>query len=192
MSLDLSESPAVLESACGALDEVRGAHDEFESFFGDVFEQLQSLWLELYGRHKCLDAQACRETAEEGAAAQHEQQFRQCVEALRQVLGEIRGLQKVVQRDRNDVSQWQETVQNQLEQLLAWQREQTELVGELKRMRSLMEALSGPKASESPGRIARKPAAPRGAAGTARRESGPRCQPRTPTPEPPCNTTKIS
>ena len=38
-----------------ALDEFRATQDEFSEFFGDVFDQLQALSLELFSRHKCLE-----------------------------------------------------------------------------------------------------------------------------------------
>ena len=55
VAVDLLEPEGDVESAHIDLDEFRATHDEFTAFFGDVFDQLQCLSLELFARHKCLE-----------------------------------------------------------------------------------------------------------------------------------------
>lgn len=252
MSVDLSDSPADLDSTHAVLTEFRDTHDEFEGFFGDVFDQLQNLSVELFARHKCLELRAHQAAEEEGAAAERRDQFRQVLDALgalqaeirasheeaqrawteicdahkqslqehaelremqeelRRVGAEFHGLRENLDRERVDLHHWQEAMRSQLAQLeavaaqlvdgqshadhgpqllevarqqqAAWQQEraglqseleslrcrdaqqgetlaehrrlasqhQAELSAELKRMRSLMETLTGHMSNEPP------------------------------------------
>ena len=90
VSVDLSDSPTDLDSTHIVLTEFRDTHDEFENFFGDVFDQLQTLSVELFARHKCLEIRAHQAAEEDGVAAEHRDQFRQVLEALGELQAEIR------------------------------------------------------------------------------------------------------
>ena len=52
----LHEPPSASDSPRIALAEIRAARDDYSRFFGDMFDQLQTLSLEMFGRHKCLEA----------------------------------------------------------------------------------------------------------------------------------------
>jgi hypothetical protein len=54
VSTDLQE-PEGIEAAHAALDELRTTEDECSKFFGGVLDELQSLSLELFARHKCQE-----------------------------------------------------------------------------------------------------------------------------------------
>lgn len=169
MSVDLEPS-AGLESTHDALSECRTAQDEFGNFFGDVFDQLQSLSLELFARHKCLEFGVEQRAEGETVATDFQGPFQQMLEALGQIHNEICNLREDMQRQRTELLElcqgqqqaaWQEQragLQAELEsarqeaaqqsQALAEHKEmaaehQAELTGEVKRMRSMLEALSG-------------------------------------------------
>ena len=55
-------------------------------FFGDVFDQLQALSLELFARHKCLEIGTDRSEIREG---------------FRQMAGEFSGIKEELKRMRN-------------------------------------------------------------------------------------------
>lgn len=54
MPVNLQASTDGIESA--VLEEFRATHDELGEFFGDVFDQLHALSLELFARHKRTEA----------------------------------------------------------------------------------------------------------------------------------------
>jgi chromosome segregation ATPase len=86
---ELSEPVAGLEPAPDALDAIGSTHEEFENFFGDVFDQLQSLSLELFARHKCLELVGEQKEREQAAEADHQQHFEAVVGELQQLRGAV-------------------------------------------------------------------------------------------------------
>jgi chromosome segregation ATPase len=86
---DLSEPIADLDCAADALGALETTHEEFDNFFGDVFDQLQSLSLELFARHKCLELRTQHQEEQETTIAEHQQQFQQLLEELRQLRGDM-------------------------------------------------------------------------------------------------------
>jgi DNA repair exonuclease SbcCD ATPase subunit len=82
---DTSELLTGLDPAAGALGAIENSHDEFENFFGDVFDQLQSLSLELFARHKCLELTARHQEEQQAETAQQQERFQQLIEELHQV-----------------------------------------------------------------------------------------------------------
>jgi chromosome segregation ATPase len=117
-----AEPLAVLESAQTALDELHDGQDEFEHFFGEVFDQLQSLSLELFARHKCLELTSQHEAEQETAEGDRRRQFDQLLEEVRQsraqwqashdeahqAWAEWRAAQETAQQERAEVSQLHE------------------------------------------------------------------------------------
>ena len=101
MSVDLQE-PLGSDSARTALDEFRATQDECTEFFGDVFDQLQTLSLELFARHKCLEAGTIQKSASEETRAGFREMFQRTIEELRQLHGHF-------QADRQEAQQnWTE------------------------------------------------------------------------------------
>ena len=168
MSVDLSEHAAGPASAHEPLDELRTAQDEFGNFFGDVFDQLQSLSLELFARHKCLEL-GVENVPQENA------ELREILVELRGLGAEFRGLKEDVERERVRIQElfqtaWQEekaALEAELDavrrhaasqgEALAEQRrlasqQQGEITGELKRMRSLIETLTQQMRNGRPGK----------------------------------------
>ena len=85
MSVDL-QSPMGIEPAGIALDEFRATQDEFSEFFGNVFDQLQAMSLELFARHKSMEFSTDLHEVREG---------------FRQITGEFSGIKEELQRMRN-------------------------------------------------------------------------------------------
>ena len=56
MSDDFPMSTVGVDTTVSVLDEIHAAEAEFSEFFGGVFDQLHALSLELYARHKGLEA----------------------------------------------------------------------------------------------------------------------------------------
>jgi hypothetical protein len=69
--VDLSGKRSDLGPAGSVLGEVQNAHEDFEQFFGDVFDQLHSLSLELFARHRHLESLAAQQRSDSDAKAQH-------------------------------------------------------------------------------------------------------------------------
>ncbi|MEI8375133.1 MAG: hypothetical protein WCJ35_20120 [Planctomycetota bacterium] len=168
MSIDPQEPLGDIESACIALDEFRVTQDECTDFFGDVFDQLQALSLELFARHKCLVVSTEQKAESEVTlvgfreeihrslegleqlhgqlqADQQETQrswaeiragyqrflddhadLREVREGFRQIAGEFSGIKEDVQRDRKDLHELYASVENQLSRLSTWTAELTE------------------------------------------------------------------
>ena len=70
------------------LDEFRATQDEFSEFFGDVFDQLQALSLELFARHKCLEVGAAQKTESEEALSGCREELCRCIEELQLLHGQ--------------------------------------------------------------------------------------------------------
>jgi chromosome segregation ATPase len=80
------------------LDELRAEHDECGKFFGEVFDQLQSLSLELFARHKCLELTAQQQAERESAEAEDAGRFKHLLDEVQQARTEMRELQKETQQ----------------------------------------------------------------------------------------------
>lgn len=89
MSVDLQEPMDGVESTGIALDEFHATQDEFNEFFGDVFDQLQCLSLELFARHKCLEASTELKAEAEEALVGVRKQFHGTFEELQQLHGQL-------------------------------------------------------------------------------------------------------
>ena len=88
MSVDL-QGPMDVEPVRTALDEVRATEEEFSQFFGNVFDQLQGLSLEVFARHKCLEIDTdCAD-------------LREVREGFRQIAGEFSGIKEELKQMRN-------------------------------------------------------------------------------------------
>jgi chromosome segregation ATPase len=191
VSTELQE-PEGVEAAQAALDDFRASHDECNEFFGGVFDELQSLSLELFARHKCQELNNGQKSTADASLAACREEVRYAVEQIQQVSekvdSQIARLTSVVSelaqtRDSTssdsqmaavlEAMRWQqadwlqqraaletevETLRGRAaEQAEALQeqkriasRQQAELTGELKRMRSLMEALAGQVRGDPP------------------------------------------
>ena len=88
MSVDLQESLGI-EPARIALDEFRATQDEFTEFFGDVFDQLQGLSLELFARHKYLAAGTEQKSESEETLVHFREEFQHSIEELQRLHGQF-------------------------------------------------------------------------------------------------------
>ena len=104
MSAELPEPTSCLTSVQSALSDLRGTHDEFANFFGDAFDQLESLSLELLARHKCLELGTQHQAEHEAAGAEHERQFRECLEELRELKAKIQSAHEETVRIGSETS----------------------------------------------------------------------------------------
>jgi chromosome segregation ATPase len=189
VSTELQE-PEGVDLARDALDEVSATQDECNEFFGGVFDQLQSLSLELFARHKSLEQNNGRKTSSDASLAACRDELRRATELIERLgknvesqLTRLTSLVKDMAAAREDAApdtqitalvegmRWQqadwlqqraalesevETLRGRAadqsdalhEQKRQAVRQQAELAGELKRMRSLVEALTGQLRSE--------------------------------------------
>jgi DNA repair exonuclease SbcCD ATPase subunit len=101
VSVELQE-PVGIEPAQTALAEIRATQDEFSEFFGDVFDELQTLSLELFARHKCLEVGAGQKAAVENSVIGCREEFLRAIDQLQQLHGQF-------QADREESQQsWTE------------------------------------------------------------------------------------
>jgi chromosome segregation ATPase len=191
VSTELQE-PEGVEPAQAALDEFRQSHDECNEFFGGVFDELQSLSLELFARHKCQEANNGRQSGADTVLAACREEVRGAVEQIQQVAEKVESHLARLTSVANDITQSRdgssaesqmaaalEAMQSQQadwiqqraaleaevetlrcraaeqtealhEQKRIASRQQAELTGELKRMRSLLEALAGQVRGDRP------------------------------------------
>jgi chromosome segregation ATPase len=84
VSVDLLKTPDISGSARGVLDEFRSTREEFGDFFGDVFDQLQSLAVELSAQQKHLDVGDERRPCNT-PPPDYSKQLGRCCEELRQL-----------------------------------------------------------------------------------------------------------
>jgi chromosome segregation ATPase len=98
VSSDLLEPPVGAELAPIALDEFRATQDEFTEFFGDVFDQLQVLSLELFARHKCLEVSTDQKAESAETLAGYREAFQRTVEQLQQLHWQLQAEQQEAQQ----------------------------------------------------------------------------------------------
>ena len=191
MSTELQE-PEGVEAAQAALDEFRHSHDECNEFFGGVFDELQSLSLELFARHKCQEQNNGKKSTVDASLAACREEVRFAVEQIQQVSEKVESQLALLASVANEIVQtkdnssaesqmaavleamrWQqadwlqqravleaelETLRSRAveqtealhEQKRIASRQQAELTGELKRMRSLLEALASQVRGDPP------------------------------------------
>lgn len=94
MSVDLQEPLGNIESARIVLDEFRTTQDECTDFFGDVFDQLQALSLELFARHKCLVISTEQKADSEVTLADFREELHRSIEGLQQLHGQLQADQQ--------------------------------------------------------------------------------------------------
>jgi hypothetical protein len=167
-----------------ALDEVRATENECNEFFGGVFDELQSLSLELFARHRCLEVSSEQNSTTDIALVACRDDVRRVTDQMERLatnvdnqLGQLTALVKDIATVRSDNGgadtqiaallegmRWQQAdwmqqraaLESEVETLRAQAleqsealheqrrqatRQQSELSGELKRMRSLLETL---------------------------------------------------
>ncbi len=103
MSIDLQEPLAGGESAGIALDEFRATQDEFTDIFGEVFDQLQALSLELFARHKCLEVSAEQKSASEQTLSSFREELQHSIGGLQQLHGQLQADQQVTQESWTEI-----------------------------------------------------------------------------------------
>jgi len=86
VSVELS-NPTSVQSV---FSDLRGAQDEFANSFSEVFDQLESLSLELFARHKCLELSSQRQAEQETGGAEHERQVHESLDELRELASTVR------------------------------------------------------------------------------------------------------
>jgi len=79
-----------LKSVEGAVGDLRSEHGELASFFSDVFDQLESLMLDLFGQHKWVESRIQYQAEREASRAEYEEQFRASLEELRDLEAKVR------------------------------------------------------------------------------------------------------
>jgi chromosome segregation ATPase len=131
VSIDLPDTAVGLESTQSALDGLQGAENEFNDFFGEVFDELQSLSLELFARHRCLEFSAANQASDETASTSVQARFGECLEGLRQLQAEVRAAQDETRRIWADMSSAQQQFIEQRDQMQAIQEELHRIATEL-------------------------------------------------------------
>ena len=103
MSIDLQEPMKGIESARIALDEFHATQDEFTEFFGDVFDQLQTLSLELFARHKCLEISTEQKAESEESLVGFREELHRSIEQLQQLHGQLQADQQETQQSWTEI-----------------------------------------------------------------------------------------
>lgn len=104
MSAKLPEPTSCSESVQSAFGDLRGTQNELDNVFGDVFDQLESLSLELFARHKCLELSTQHQAQHETAGAEHGRQFHECLEELRELQAKVLSAHEEAERVWSEIS----------------------------------------------------------------------------------------
>jgi chromosome segregation ATPase len=128
-----------LTSVQSALGELHGTHDEFEGFFGDMFDQLQSLSLELLTRHKCLELGTQLQVEREAAGAEQERRFRECLEELRELNAKVGSAHEETTRIGSEVSSGRQQLLQENVEMHEMREEMRRITTEFRAMREGVE-----------------------------------------------------
>ncbi len=88
VSAELSDAVSRPNALQGVFGDLRGAQSDVAGCFSDVFDQLETLSLEVFARHKCLQWSAERQA--EAGDADRDQHLDQRLEELRQLEAAVR------------------------------------------------------------------------------------------------------
>jgi chromosome segregation ATPase len=120
MSSEKPKTASCLSVVESVFTDLRSSHGELENMFGDMFDQLESLSLELFARHKCLELSS-RHEAERETDGEHERRFQECLTGLHaeigQICAEFHAMREDAERSKAESRQFQEKVQEHLERL---------------------------------------------------------------------------
>ncbi len=103
MSVDLQEPMGNAEFAGKALDEFSKTQDEFTEFFGDVFDQLQGLSLELFARHRCLEVSTRQKADSDERLIGFREEIQRLIEELQQLHGRLQADQQLTQQGWTEI-----------------------------------------------------------------------------------------
>jgi hypothetical protein len=121
MSIEKSKPAACATVVESVFSDLRSSQGEFENLFSDIFDQLESLSLELFARHKCLELSTRHQAEREADGGEHEGLFRESLEGLqteiRQFGTEFHAMREDAERSKAESRQFQEKVQEHLERL---------------------------------------------------------------------------
>jgi hypothetical protein len=121
------------------LGDLRGAHNEFERFFGDVFDQLESMSLELFARHKCLELSTQHQAEQEAAGSAHASQFRECLEGLQGLDAKVTAAHDETKRAWSEIAAAQQQFLKQQAEFCEAQEEMRRVGAEFSEMREGIE-----------------------------------------------------
>jgi hypothetical protein len=83
MSSEKADSASSLTTMRNAFGELRESEGELESFLNGMFDQLESMMVEVFARHKYLEASIQRQNQQEASAQERDGAFRECLEGMR-------------------------------------------------------------------------------------------------------------
>jgi chromosome segregation ATPase len=86
------------------LDEFLTTQDEFSAFFGEVFDQLQALSLELFARHKCLEVSTQQKSQSDDMLVGYREEMLCLIEELQQLRGHLQADRQLTQESWTAVS----------------------------------------------------------------------------------------
>jgi len=142
-----------------ALDEFRATQDEFGEFFGDVFDQLQALSLELFARNKCLEAGTQQKSESEETLVRFRQEFHRSVEELQRLHGQFQADRQEAQASWAEIRAGYQQFLDDHADLREIRESLQQIAGgfsgikeELKQMWNLLETLAGGSVANRPAR----------------------------------------
>jgi chromosome segregation ATPase len=139
MSVEPPECVPSSTSALSALSELRGTHNEFAKFFGDALDQLEAMSLELFARHKCLELNAQNQNEHKAAGAEHELQFHNCLEELRDLKAKVCSAHEETAKMWSEISTTHQQLLQELAEPRATQEELRHISTEFRAMREGVE-----------------------------------------------------
>ncbi len=104
MSADASKAESCLTPVQGAFDDLRGSHDEVARCISDAFDQLETMALQLFAQHKCLELSAQRQEVDQAASAEYERGFSQCLEELQKLQAGVISAQEETAKIWSEIS----------------------------------------------------------------------------------------
>jgi DNA repair exonuclease SbcCD ATPase subunit len=119
--MDKSNPASCLAVVESVFSDLRSSQGELEIHFSELFDQLESMSLELFARHKCLELSTQHRPERNGDGGEHERRFREFLEGvqteMQRVGTEFRAMREDVDRNQADSRQFQESVREELQRL---------------------------------------------------------------------------
>ncbi len=119
-----------------ALAELRSTRDDFSQFFGDVFDQLQTLSLEMFARHKSLETAAHLTTGVTDAEpasvlnSQVKHEIERCLEELKRTHATLLAQGNHWQQTHADLGAARRQISDELAEVQAIRRQVAEMAGQ--------------------------------------------------------------
>jgi len=135
----MTESTSGSTSVKDAFSDLNDIHSEYAKFFGDTFDQIEAMSLELFARHKRLELSTQTQAEQEAFGAQYVKQFQECIDQLQALREEYGSGRKDTEKMWSEISAFQQQYLEEHSELRETQKELQRIAKELQAMRDGVE-----------------------------------------------------